>query len=71
MTIKVLAATAKDKGHLLDHLVRRLLDELGYDDFRALISTAGTDLEVKARHRATQFPILCRARTLPREVGPD
>jgi hypothetical protein len=71
MTIKVLAATAKDKGHLLDHLVRRLLDELGYDDFRARISTAGTDLEVKARHRATQFPILCRARTLPREVGPD
>ena len=71
MIIKVLAATAKDKGHLVDQLVRRLLDELGYDDFRVRISGAGTDVEVKARHRATQFPILCRVRTLPREVGPD
>jgi Flp pilus assembly protein TadD len=35
------------------------------------ISAAGTDLEVKAKHRATQAAILCRARALPREVGPD
>ncbi len=71
MTIKVLAASAKDKGRLLDQLVKRLLDELGYDDFRVRIAGAGTDLEVKARHRATQAPILCRARALPHEIGPD
>ncbi len=71
MTIKVLGASAKDKGRLLDELVRRLLDELAYDDFRVRITGAGTDSEVKARHRATQAPILCRARALPREIGPD
>ncbi|OGB94377.1 MAG: hypothetical protein A3H39_11145 [candidate division NC10 bacterium RIFCSPLOWO2_02_FULL_66_22] len=71
MTIKVLAASTKDKGRLLAQLVKRLLDELGYDDFRARVSGAGTDIEVKARHRATQAPILCRARAFPREVGPD
>jgi tetratricopeptide (TPR) repeat protein len=71
MTIKVLAESAKDKGRLLNQIVRRLLDELGYDDFRVRISTAGTDLEVKAKHRATQAPILCKARAFPREVGPD
>jgi tetratricopeptide (TPR) repeat protein len=71
MTIKVLAASTKDRGRLLDQLVKRLLDELGYDDFRARITAAGTDLETKARHRATQAPISCRARALPREVGPD
>ena len=71
MTIKVLAASTKDKGRLLDQLVKRLLDELGYDDFRARVSGAGTDIEVKARHRATQAPIFCRARAFPREVGPD
>ncbi len=71
MTIKVLATSAKDKGRLLNQLVKRLLDELGYDDFRVRITGAGTDLEVKARHRATQAPILCRARALPREIGPD
>jgi len=71
MTIKVLADSAKDKGRLLNQIVRRLLDELGYDDFRARASGAGTDIEVKAKHRATQAPILCKARALPREVGPD
>jgi tetratricopeptide (TPR) repeat protein len=71
MTIKVLAATSKDKGRLLAQLVKRLLDELGYDDFRFRITGAGADLEVKARHRATQAPISCRARALPREIGPE
>jgi tetratricopeptide (TPR) repeat protein len=71
MTIKVLAESAKDKGRLLHQIVKRLLDELGYDDFRVRISAAGTDIEVKAKHRATQASILCRARVLPREVGPD
>src|SRR5574341_97054 len=71
MTIKVLGASAKDKGQLLDQLVRRLLDELAYDDFRIRLTQAGTDIEVKAKHRGTQAPILCRARVLPREIGPD
>jgi tetratricopeptide (TPR) repeat protein len=71
MTIKVPAESGKDKGRLLNQIVKRLLDELGYDDFRVRISGAGTDLEVKAKHRATQATILCKARALPREVGPD
>jgi tetratricopeptide (TPR) repeat protein len=71
MTIKVLAESAKDKGRLLNQIVRRLLDELGYDDFRVRISSAGTDLEIKAKHRATQAAILCKARAVPREIGPD
>lgn len=71
MTIKVLAESAKDKGRLLHQLVKRLLDELGYDDFRVRIAAAGTDVELKGKHRATQAAILCRARVLPREVGPD
>ena len=71
MTIKVLGPSAKDKGRLLEQLVKRLLDELGYDDFRSRVTAAGTDLEVKAKHRATQAPILCKARALPRELGPD
>jgi tetratricopeptide (TPR) repeat protein len=71
MTIKVLAESAKDKGRLLDQIVRRLLDELGYDDIRPRIADAGSVLEAKARHRATQAPILCKARAVPREIGPD
>ncbi len=71
MTIKVLAESAKDKGRLLQQIVKRLLDELGYNDFRVRIAAAGTDLEVKAKHRATQATILCKTRVLPREVGPD
>jgi tetratricopeptide (TPR) repeat protein len=71
MTIKVLAGSATEKGRLLTQIVRRLLDELGYDDFRARVGGGGTDLDVKAKHRATQAPILCKARSLPREVGTD
>jgi tetratricopeptide (TPR) repeat protein len=71
MTIKVLAESVKDRGRLFNQVVRRLLDELGYDDFRSRISAVGADVEIKAKHRATQAPILCRARAIPREVGPD
>ncbi len=71
MTIKVLADSAKEKGRLLDQIVRRLLDELGYDDIRSQVAGGGSDLEAKARHRATQAPILCKARAVPREIGPD
>ena len=71
MTIKVLADSAKEKGRLLSQLVKQLLDELGYDDFRVRVAAAGTDLEVKAKHRATQAPIQCKVRALPREIGPD
>ena len=39
MTIKVLAESVKDKGRLLNQIVRRLLDELGYDDFRVFSLT--------------------------------
>lgn len=71
MTIKVLAGSAKERGALLQQLVRRLLDELGYEEFRPRVDAGGTELEVKARHRATQAGILCKARCLPREIGPD
>ncbi len=71
MTIKVLAESAKEKGRLLSQLVRHLLDELGYDDFRVQVAATGMDLEAKAKHRATQAPILCKVRALPREIGPD
>jgi tetratricopeptide (TPR) repeat protein len=71
MTIKVLAESAKEKGRLLHQLVKRLLDELGYDDFRVRVAAAGTDVEMRAKHRATQAAILCKARLLPREIGPD
>ncbi|RPI09209.1 MAG: tetratricopeptide repeat protein [Zetaproteobacteria bacterium] len=71
MTIKVLAESAKDKGRLLHQLVKRLLDELGYDDFRVRIASGGTDVEIRAKHRATQAAILCKARAIPREIGSD
>jgi len=71
MTIKVLAGSAKERGVFLQQLVKRLLDELGYEDFRGRVSGAGTELEMKAKHRATQAAILCKARCVPREIGPD
>ncbi len=71
MTIKVLAAAAKERGALLQQLVKRLLDELGYEDLRGQVSGAGAELEMKAKHRATQAAILCKARCVPREIGPD
>ncbi len=71
MTIKVLAGSTAEKGRLLIQIVRRLLDELGYDDFRARVGGGGTELDVKAKHRATQAPILCKARALPRELGTE
>jgi hypothetical protein len=71
MTIKVLADSTKDKVHGLLQVTKRLLDELGYADFRLHGTPGGGELTLKARHRATQDPLLCRVKALPRDIGPD
>ena len=71
MTIKILAQSKKGKAHNLLLVTKRLLDELGYADFRLHGPARGTELTLKARHRGTHDPLLCKVKSIPREVGPD
>ena len=71
MTIKILAESKKDKAHGLLQVTKRLLDELGYGDFRPYGPALATELTLKARHRGTHDPLLCKVKAIPREVGPD
>lgn len=71
MTIKVLADSKKSKAQGLLRVTKHLLDELGYTDFRLHGPASAADLTVKARHRGTQDPLLCKVKLAPREIGPD
>ncbi len=71
MTIKVLAESKKAKAHGLLQVTKRLLDELGYADFRPHGPAHTTELTLKARHRGTRDPLLCKVKAIPRPIGPD
>ena len=71
MTIKVLAESKKLKAQGLLQVTKRLLDELGYGDFRPHGPVRATELALRARHRGTHDPLLCKVKAIPREIGPD
>jgi len=71
MTIKVLADSKKGKAQGLLQVTKRLLDELGYADFRLQGPAQPAELILKARHRGTLDPLLCQVKAVPRDIGPD
>ncbi len=71
MTIKVLADSKKSKAQGLLQVTKRLLDELGYTDFRLHSPPNAAELTLKARHRGTHDPLLCKVKSVPRDIGPD
>src|SRR5574341_200411 len=71
MTIKILADSRKGRAQGLLQVTKRLLDELGYADFRVQGAARPAELILKARHRGTLDPLLCQVKALPRDIGPD
>lgn len=71
MTIRILAETPRAKARALLQVTKRLLDELGYSDFRLHGPATPTEMTLKARHRGTNDPLLCQVKAASREVGPE
>jgi tetratricopeptide (TPR) repeat protein len=71
MGMKILAGSNKEKAIALGQLTEDLLDELGYADFRARISTAALAIDLKARHRSGAHRLHCHGRTTPHEIRLD
>jgi tetratricopeptide (TPR) repeat protein len=69
--MKILAGSNREKAVALEQLTADLLDELGYDDFRAKISSNGLAIDLKARHRSGAHRLFCYGRTQPHEVRVD
>jgi len=71
MGMKILAGSNKEKAIALGQLTEDLLDELGYFDFRARLSTTALTIDLKARHRSGSHRLHCHGRTTPREIRLD
>jgi len=59
MGMKILAGSNKEKAIALGQLTEDLLDELGYFDFRARLSTTALTIDLKARHRSGSHRLHC------------
>jgi tetratricopeptide (TPR) repeat protein len=71
MGMKILAGSNKEKAIALGQLTEDLLDELGYSDFRARLSTAALAIDLKARHRSGAHRLHCHGRSTPHEIRLD
>ena len=66
--MKILAGSNREKAIALQQLTEDLLDELGYFDFRAKLSTTGLVIDLKARHRSGLHRLHCHGRTIGHEI---
>lgn len=66
--MKILAGSTKEKALALEQLIEDLLDELGYVDFRAKLSSTGLAIDLKARHRSTSQRLRCYGCTSAHEI---
>lgn len=71
MGMKILAGSNKEKAIALEQLTEDLLDELGYFDFRAKLSSTGLAIDLKARHRSGTQRLYCHGQTIAHEIRLD
>lgn len=60
--IKILAESRQEKGKQFEGLMMKILDRMGYTDFRSRIYKTGVELDLKAWHKVTREPILCQCK---------
>ena len=62
MRIKILGDNDQTRGKSFELLIKSLLDELGYTDFKTNIRPAAMELDIEATHKTANTKILCSVR---------
>jgi len=67
--IKILAKTRKEKGNLFEEFMEIILDHVGYKDFRRSYQKAGRQIDLRAKHKVTDQPIICECKAHTEKIG--
>ena len=69
MRIKILGDTDQARGKSFELLIKSLLDQLGYTDFKPNIRPAAMELDIEATHKTENIKILCECKGYKDPVG--
>jgi len=67
--IKILAKSRKEKGDLFEEFMEMILDRVGYKDFRRSSQKTGRQIDLWAKHKVTDQPILCECKAHTEKIG--
>jgi len=73
MPVRLVAPSRRERGLAFDTFARLLLDAAGYLPIRTrlTVSAGGALLDIRAKEKATGYPLLGEGRAPAREVGPE
>lgn len=69
--IKILASNSNEKGDLFEDFTKKILDALGFHNFRIDVPKVGRELDIQANHKVTDEPILCECKAYKEKLGGD
>lgn len=69
--IKIFASNSNEKGDLFENFTKKILDALGFYNFRIDVPKVGRELDIQANHKVTDEPILCECKAYKEELGGD
>ncbi len=69
--IKILASNSNEKGKLFEDFIKRILDALGFHNFRIDVHRTGRELDIQANHKVTDEPILCECKAHETRLSGD
>jgi tetratricopeptide (TPR) repeat protein len=69
--IKILASNSNEKGDLFEDFTKKILDALGFHNFRIDVRKVSRELDIQANHKVTDEPILCECKAYKEKLGGD
>lgn len=67
--IKILASNSNEKGDLFEDFTKKILDALGFHNFRIDVPRVGREFDIQANHKVTDEPILCECKAYEEKLG--
>jgi len=67
--IKILAKNRKEKGDLFEEFMEKVLDSVGYEDFRRGVRKTGRQIDLYAKSKVTGQPIICECKAHKEPIG--
>ena len=69
--IKILAVNPNEKGDLFEDFTKKILNALGFHNFRKDVAKVGRELDIQANNKVTDEPILCECKAYKKELSGD
>jgi len=67
--ITILGRSRKEKGDLFEEFMQKVLNQVGYCDFRRSSRRTGREMDIRAWHKVTRQPIICECKAREDKIG--